>query len=184
MNLQRCRQAGFTIAELLIGTGMTGMVLVALMIGATTLQRNFAAATQYAEAQTEQVRVLDFIETDLRRATAITLSTGSTPLTLTLPNYYDTVGGRKVPRLPTKSGKKIQYGAGTVAVSYSLQGNRLIRTEGGVGTTIASSVQTFPAPVRVGNTITTTVTFNTKLKRNSQAESMSLSSTCLLRNVK
>ena len=126
-----------TFVELLLGAGITSMVLSALMLGSSMLQQQFAASTQYAVSQSDQMRAMDYSEMDLRRAKSVTLAAGATPLTVASPDFYHTVSGKKEPRLPGKAGRKIQYNpsASTVTVSYTLQGTNLIRTEGGVART-------------------------------------------------
>jgi hypothetical protein len=170
-----------TIVEVLVGAGVTGLVMLALLTGSILIQKQFGTSTRFADAQSDQLRVMDFIEMDLRRATAVTITSGATPLTLTRPNYYQTVNGRKQARLPTKSGLKVQYDTTSVTTTYTLQGKKLIRTEGGVATTIATSVQSFPPPVRTGKYVTTTLAFSAPWK--ARTETVTLSSKCLLRNL-
>jgi hypothetical protein len=174
-----------TISDVLVGAAITGILLTALVTGSVMLQKQFATATQYAESQGDQIRAMDFIEMDARRATAVTIGSGATPLTVTIPNYYQTVGGRKQPILPTKSGVNVQYGTGSVNVTYTLQGTNLIRTEGTVATTIATTVKSFPPPVRTGNYLTSTLTFDVNWKRaaTATAQTVTLSTKSLLRNL-
>lgn len=177
------RAAALTIVELLISGSLASLAIGALFAGSVALQRHFSAATQFAESQADQIRALDYIEMDLRRAQTVTLASGSTPITVTLPNYYQTVSNRKVARDPVKSGPYVQYGTGTVTVTYSLQGNNLIRTEAGVAKTIATSIASLPQPTRSGNTVTTTVTFTSPLTLNGAKKTVTLSSKALLRNL-
>lgn len=176
---------GFTTAELLVGTGISGVVLLAMVTGMSMLQQQFSASTQYADAQSDQMRVMDFIQMDLRRATAVTTAAGITPLTLTMPDFYQTVSGKKQARTPTKSGLGITYGPSPVTVTYSLQGNNLIRTEGGVAETIATTVQSFPTPVRTTNPdrLSVTLTFSYRMHLKSAPQTVALSSNILLRNL-
>lgn len=178
---RRAAQAGATIVDVLIGAAVTTLVMVALLSGAILIQKQFGTSTRYADAQSDQLRAMDYIEMDLRRATAVTIATGATPLTLTRPNYYQTVSGKKQARLPTKSGVKVQYDTTSVTTTYTLSGKNLIRTEGGVATTIATSVQSFPPPVKTGNYVSTTLTFLAPWK--ARTETVTLSSKCLLRNL-
>lgn len=174
-----------TIIEVMLATGIVSLIFSGFLAGSIMLQQQFAASTAFAQAQTEQVRVMDYIDMDLRRATAVTLANGATPLTVTLPDYYQTVNGKKTPRVPAKSGTRVQYnGAATTAVSYSLQGNNLIRTAGGVGTTIATTVQSFPTPVLSSDrrSVTVSLTFSYKMKRSGTAQTVTLTSKNLLRN--
>lgn len=177
------RQAAFTLSETIIGAFVTSIVFAALIAGSVAIQQQFAASTRFAEAQADQIRVLDWIEVDLRRATAVTISSGATPLSLTLPNYYQTVSGKKTARLPGKSGQTVQYGSGSVAVTYTLAGGKLTRTEGGVATVIANNLVSFPPPVKSGSYVTSTLSFDTKIKRNGPSNTITLSAKTMLRNL-
>lgn len=180
------RTCGITITEVLVSCGILSSVLLALVSGTSMLQQQFAASTTYADSQTEQLRVMDFIERDLRRAMEVTVANGATPLTITLPGYYQTVSDITQPRLPTKSGSVVSYGGSNITVTYSLQGTRLIRTEGGVATEIASNVQTFPTPVRTNSPsrVSVTLSFNYKMLLKGTSDTITLSSNTLLRNLK
>ncbi len=89
------RLAGFTLAELMIGVCMTAVLLTAAMGGVVAMQQSYSATESYGTGLTDQMRLLDSLAQDLRRA--ISPATGTEPWTLdpdgqglkiTVPDYY------------------------------------------------------------------------------------------------
>ena len=117
-----------------------------LMMGMVTIQRSFVACTHYVTAQTQQMRLTDYMALDLRRAT--TVVTNGSSITLTIPDYYATnpVTGVKTPRMPTISGGYATYGndANSPIVRYYQEGEYIRRSEGADPIlTLCSDVQDF-----------------------------------------
>lgn len=85
---------GMTLAEIMIGLAILGIILAVCYGSSVALQRGFASTTSWTEARTTQLRVLDSLAADLRNATAksFTISgdglTNTLPLTLTIPMRY------------------------------------------------------------------------------------------------
>lgn len=79
--MKHSRRAAFTLVELLIAVGASGIVLGALAVATTGLAKSFDAMETYSRQQAASVRVMDAIAMDLRRATgvAITTSAASNP---------------------------------------------------------------------------------------------------------
>src|SRR5437764_11993825 len=86
--------AGMTLPEIMIALAILGIVLSVCYGSSVALQRGFASTTSWADARTNQLRVLDSLAVDLRNATAksFTISadglTNTLPLTLTMPTGY------------------------------------------------------------------------------------------------
>jgi len=86
--------AGMTLPEIMIALAILGIVLSVCYGSSVALQRGFASTTSWADARTNQLRVLDSLAVDLRNATAksFTISadglTNTLPLTLTIPMRY------------------------------------------------------------------------------------------------
>src|SRR3982751_1893009 len=83
------RRAGYTLSEMMIGMGTGTFVLVALILGSVSLQKSFTGGDAYATAQDSQLRVMDYLTRDLRRASSATVSGDGTQVTVTVPDYYD-----------------------------------------------------------------------------------------------
>lgn len=89
------RRAAYTLMELLMATSMTAVVLVAALSGVVALQKSYAATEQYATGMADQMRLLDYLALDLRRA--MTISAAAAPwamdpdaqgLQINVPDYY------------------------------------------------------------------------------------------------
>jgi prepilin-type N-terminal cleavage/methylation domain-containing protein len=92
-NKQRSSGA-MTLAEMMIALAILGIVLSVCYGSSVALQRGFASTTSWADARTNQLRVLDSLAADLRNATAKSFTTSADgltntlPLTLTIPMRY------------------------------------------------------------------------------------------------
>jgi len=106
MMRRSARTRGFTLAEMMIALGGSVLVLAALLISSTQLQRALISSERYAMKQGDQRRLVDYLGRDLRRAVGLRSTTnvngsGGTRLAaasvtvengvflaVTLPAYY------------------------------------------------------------------------------------------------
>ena len=120
---------GFTLIELMTSLGCGSFILAAVVAAGVSLQKSYAAFEGYSTAEADQLRVLDYIAMDCRRATAasigtVTVSNGAENITenqlvLTLPAYYSTVDSTAVPNTPVLGASGVTYGGGsTVTIKY------------------------------------------------------------------
>jgi prepilin-type N-terminal cleavage/methylation domain-containing protein len=178
MNLNRHSiPAGFTLAEMLVALGVASVVFAAIITASVALYRSFNAVDAYFSTQMQQLRIIDYLNRDVKRATVVTTSADLQSITVTVPNYLIKAGDAEavanaalvgMPRNPTvtlsATGPQVNYGTGTTNVVYSVSNNSILRTENGQVTTIASSTdQLLPqsTDVELANTeyANTTVTF-------------------------
>jgi len=178
MNLKRRSiPAGFTLAEMLVALGVASIVFAAIITASVALYRSFNAVDAYFSTQMQQLRIIDYLNRDVKRATVVTTSTDLQSITVTVPNYLIKAGDAEavanaalvgMPRNPTvtltATGPQVNYGTGATTVVYSVSNNSILRTENGQVTTIASSTdQLLPqsTDVELANTeyANTTVTF-------------------------
>jgi Tfp pilus assembly protein PilW len=145
MKIAAKRCFGFTLVELMLSVGCGSLVLAAVVLAGICLQRSFAAVEGYSIAEGDQLRVLDYIALDCRRAT--TASVANNVLTLTVPTYYDSSNNNVAVNPTINSSGAIQYGSGSVTIAYSQSGSDFVRsvTIGGTTTTtaIAKNVSSF-----------------------------------------
>ena len=137
---------GMTLAEIMVALAILGIVLSMCYGSSVALQRGFAATTSWADARTNQLRVLDSLAVDLRNATATSFTTSADgltntlPLTLTIPmrySAYETTGplagdpARSAtvvnPGVNTTTKSGMQY-SDTVRVTYRYGGSGTKRT--------------------------------------------------------
>lgn len=120
---------GFTLIEMMTSLGCGSFILAAVVAAGVSLQKSYSAFEGYSTIESDQVRVLDYIAMDCRRATAesvgtATVSNGSENITvnqlvLTLPAYYSAVNNTAVPNTPVLGTSGVSYGGGsTVTIKY------------------------------------------------------------------
>lgn len=158
--------AAFTLSEMLISTAVTVVLVGIGLISSISIQRSFDASIRYANSQSEQMRVLDYMALDLRRALNVTNSNGQ--LIITLPDFYDADGN---PRMPTIVNSLPKYGGTPVTVRYYRNGSRILREAGGTATPIAENVQDFQFTFQdFGQVIEAAVTFVPTFRRDNNQE--------------
>ena len=138
--------------ELMVSLAVGSMILAAVASGTIAMQKLFVATDQYYMATSDQMRVLDFIALDMRRAVRGSVSNSAQTLTLTLPDYVDYTRNPPVPRSPSVSATgKVIYGASASqpTVIYAISGtapNQVIqRTLTGSDRSVATTTLTSAA---------------------------------------
>jgi type II secretory pathway component PulJ len=149
------RLRGWTLAELMVAMAVASLMTAGLVTGAITIQRSFMASRHHIEAQAQQMRLMDYMTLDLRRALKVV--TGNGTLTVTIPDYYDADGA---PRDPQISGGQAVYGPQPVTVQYYKSGATIYRCAGDTTTALATDVSDFQlAFLDAGQSIQIGVTF-------------------------
>ncbi len=148
------KSGGFTLVELLIGTFCGTLVFAGVITVSLALTRSFVAVEGYSMAAGDQMRMLDYIAMDARRATG--WNSDGTTLTFNLPAYYDASGNKTNPQLDPATNAISYSGVGPVTVSYyrdrSANFVRRVNVNGTITTTtVARNVAAFdfnlpPAP--------------------------------------
>jgi Tfp pilus assembly protein PilW len=128
----------FTMPELLIACGIGSLIMACLVVGAMTLQRGYSAAEHQLRSQVDQMRIVDYITRDLRRASTVTTTNGNRKLVLTLADMGSRDPATAELLAPAPSGDGIRYGAGPVTVSYYVEGDTFIRQHGSEKQVIAT----------------------------------------------
>jgi len=82
MRLPRSCSA-MTLPEMLVSTAAGGLILAAILTCGVALQRSLMAVEDYSTAGGDQLRVLDYVAMDCRRAISFTIS--ATPTAITTP---------------------------------------------------------------------------------------------------
>jgi len=123
---------GFTLIEMVTSLGCGSFILAAIVAAGVSLQRSYAAFEGYSTVEGDQLRVLDYIAMDCRRATSAsvtttTVSNGAENITvnqliLTLPAYYSATDNTAVPNTPVLGTGGVTYGGGsTVTIKYYIK---------------------------------------------------------------
>lgn len=148
------KQSGFTLAEMLIAVSLGIAVLAAIVIASVAFQKSFNAVDNYFATHMQQIRIIDYLNRDAKRAYIVTTSVDLQTVTMTIPKYIiqsgdsdatsSTVGMARTPTISSSSGQvnyQVDVSGNPVysTVVYSINGNTIQRTEDGVVTLIASS---------------------------------------------
>jgi len=194
---------GFTLSEMLVSLSLSSIVLAAAITSGVSLQKSFSAVDNYFTTHMQQIRIIDYLNRDVKRGLIVTTSVDLQTVTMSVPSYIIQAGDTEAvanpsligtPRTPTvaytSSGWQVNYSPTNSTVVYSISGNSILRTENGVVTTIASSTdQLVPSStdVELANTecANTSVTFTPIFTSNGTAASRtgtSLYATAYLRN--
>lgn len=169
--------AGSTMAELMIGLGLSSMIALAAITASIALQKSFSAVDNFFATEMQQIRIIDYLSRDVKRGLAVTTSVDLQSVTVNVPNYIIQAGDPEAvadpssigtPRTPTvsytQSGPQVNYTNSPSTVVYQIDGLSIVRIENGAVTTIASSTdQLVPqtTDVELSNTeyTSSTVTF-------------------------
>lgn len=201
-----CEKRAFTLVEMLVAATIASMALMAVVTGCIACQKVFSATDYGLKSSADQLRILDYIERDVRQALTVNLTNSGQMLTVTVPDYINTSTGQ--PRLPTiKPGRKsngmpngtVDYGdpATPVTVSYFLangpapfsfqtNGRYLIRQQGTVQTVISRDCSNLQVSFTDHTeSVLTAISFAPRFTFQSSANSRSSTTVCaapLLRN--
>ena len=167
MKIDKKIRPAFTLVEMMLSVGCGSLILGAVLTAGVCLQRSFAAVEGYSMAEGDQLRVLDYIAMDCRRA--LSASVANNVLTLTVPTYYQ-AGGTPYPPTFTTGTSAIQYNGGvTYTIQYSQSGSSFVRKvgptatwpTGNVTTAIATHVSSFTVtPQDLTSTVSCSITFS------------------------
>jgi prepilin-type N-terminal cleavage/methylation domain-containing protein len=143
-------QSGFTLAEIMMAMAIAVVIFAAIITASLAMQKSFNAVDHFFATHIQQVRIIDYLNRDVKRALICTTSANQQTVTLTIPKYIiqsgdaeavsnpALVGAMRSPTLSTTT-SLVNYGTTTSTVVYSINGASILRTEDGVVTTVASS---------------------------------------------
>ena len=157
---QQSSRGGYLLAETMISMSIFSAVSLALIMGFTSLERNFAATTDFATNHTDAMRISDYLALDLRRALSVESTANDT--TISIPAYYDAEGNPQTPQLDGEGG--VYYGSSDSVVQiryYLFNGTIYRRQDSAAPVAIAENVANFNFDVTdLGKVVTTRITFN------------------------
>jgi hypothetical protein len=152
--------SAFALSEMMFSTVIFAAISMGLILGFISLERNYAATTDFATNHADEMRISDYLALDLRRALALTAGQNNT--TIWIPNYYGTDGQPQTPSLDGNG--DVYYGAAgsSVQIHYYLSGGTIYRQQGTAApTALAVNVQDFIFSVTdSGKVVSTKITFN------------------------
>lgn len=153
-------QDGFAISELIVSTSIFCSISLGLLMGFTSLERNYVATSDFSINHADEMRISDYMALDLRRAVSVQAAKNDT--TIYIPAYYDQTGNPQTPTLDGQGG--VFYGASgsSVKVHYYLMAGTIYRQQDNApALPLAVNVQDFTFDVTdAGKVVTTQITFN------------------------
>lgn len=168
-SLSRASRRAFTQVEMLVSLAVISMLCAAVIVGALVIQRSFRASTNYVAKEAAQMRLLDYLALDLRRALSVTTNNSTGSIELTMPDFYQSDG---TPRMPTIQSGLAYYGdpSAPVKVKYYRSNGTLIRQQGSQVTNVATEVEDFNVSFRdEGQVIEVKVSFVPTFRRSGGA---------------
>src|SRR5205807_8826733 len=120
-------QGGYVISELIVSTSIFCSISLGLLMGFTSLERNYAATSDFSLNHADEMRISDYMAMDLRRAISVQAARNDT--TIYIPAYYDQTGSPQTPALDGQGG--VFYGANgsSVRIHYYLLAGTIYRQQ-------------------------------------------------------
>src|SRR5881227_2842933 len=132
---------GFTLVETTTALAISAIVFAAAITASVGLQKSFNAIDNFFATYMQQIRIIDYLNRDVKRGLIVTTSVDLQSVTMSLPNYIiqssDTEGIANpslvgTPRTPTisytSSGWQVNYSPSNSTVVYSISGTSILRT--------------------------------------------------------
>lgn len=98
------------MTEVMISIGL-GIVLLAVLLSSSVgLQKSFNAADHFFSTHIQQIRIIDYLSRDVKRANIVFASTDKQTITCTIPNIITGTARRTPVVLVTTTGPRVDYG--------------------------------------------------------------------------
>ena len=112
MNLNRNNNKGFTLGELMMAVAIGSVILGATLVASIGLQKSFNAVDNYFSAHVQQIRIVDYLNRDVKRSYIVISTSSPQTVTCTIPDYLTSSGTRRTPTiLPSANGFTVNYNA-------------------------------------------------------------------------
>lgn len=155
---QQC-SGGLVLSEVMVAVGIFSVVSMVLLMGFTSLERNYAASSDFAINHADEMRISDYLAQDLRRAISVQAAQNDT--IINIPNYYDSSGNPRTPTLDGHGGVVYGPSGSSVRIHYYLSGSQIYRQENaGPAVALATNVADFVFDITdLSKVVTTRITF-------------------------
>jgi prepilin-type N-terminal cleavage/methylation domain-containing protein len=160
MHLAMGKSRGFTLLEVTMSAAISGIISLGLLVGFTSLERNFAATADFATNHADEMRISDYLALDLRRA--LSVQTAPNDTSIYVPSYYDSDGNPQAPAVDQNGNVYYGVSGSSVRFHYYLSGGTIYRQQDSLTPIpIAENVKDFVFNVTdLGKVVTTKITFN------------------------
>ena len=190
MNASKLRkQAGFTLAEMLVAVAAASLVLGAVIVASISMQKSLNAADNFFSTHLQQIRIIDYLIRDVKRAYIVTASADKKTVTCILPNYLS--GSARVnPTVTTnQNGSFVNYpGSRSVQDAVTTSGSTTVTsatanfTSSDVGASITGSNIASGATIQ-SVTNNTTAVMSAAATATGSAQTVTLNGTTVIYNI-
>ena len=105
---------GFTLIEVLLALAVGSLMLAAIVTASVCLQKSFGAVEDFFTSHLQQVRIIDYLSRDVKRAYIVTTSANPQTVTCILPNYLIDNGSSQ----PTRATPTLSLVGNKVVANY------------------------------------------------------------------
>lgn len=97
------------MAEVVVAVCVGSMILAAIMATSVSLQKSLNATDDFFSTQIQQMRIIDYLNRDVKRSYIVTASADLKTVTCVIPNYINS-GARSAPTVTTtETGTYVSY---------------------------------------------------------------------------
>jgi type II secretory pathway component PulJ len=97
---------GFTIGEMMVVVAMTSIIMGAALSASVALQKSMWASDKFFSTHMQQIRIIDYLSRDTKRAMSVTTSADRATVTCTVPNYVVAAGDSEIPAAAGAEGER------------------------------------------------------------------------------
>jgi prepilin-type N-terminal cleavage/methylation domain-containing protein len=191
MKRQVSSRAGFTITELVIASAIGSVLLAAILTASIALQRSFNGVDNYFATHMQQIRIVDYLSRDAKRAYVVTATASPQTVSCTVPNYIiktgdadagasnENVGKRRTPTVKkSATGFTVSYASRTVNDAATTSGSPTLTSTNAGFTSGDAGLAVSGAGIPIGTTISAYVNATTvTLSQNASATGSGVTAT-------
>jgi prepilin-type N-terminal cleavage/methylation domain-containing protein len=182
-------QTGFTLAEMLVAVAAGSLMLAAIIAASISMQKSLNAADSFFSTHMQQIRIIDYLSRDVKRAYIVTTSADQKTVTCIVPNYLSS-NTRTIPTVrTTQSGTFVSYPGSRSVMDAVITGGSATLTsatanftssdvgESVAGTNIASGTTI------AGVTNSTTATLSANATATASSQTITFGATTVIYNI-
>ncbi|MEY2439342.1 MAG: hypothetical protein QOI34_727, partial [Verrucomicrobiota bacterium] len=117
---QKRNITGFSLGEMMVALSLSSIVLAASITASIALQKSFNAIDNYFATHMQQIRIIDYMNRDVKRGLIVSTSVDLQSVTVTLPNYIIQAGDAEAIANPALVGT-----ARTPTITYTPSGQQV-----------------------------------------------------------
>ena len=165
------RTSAYTLAEMSIAVAIGGFMLAATILTSVSLQKSLNAVDNYFATHMQQIRIVDYISRDAKRAYIVIAATSPQSVTCVIPNYIIAtgdpdaatgVGKRRTPTISwSANGYAVNYGSRTVNDAATISGSTVVTSTSGAFTASDVGRAVTGSGIQNGTTIQTFINATT-----------------------